>query len=196
MRDLALSATATTGLFTLIGTLLGAILGGTLTILIEVLREGERQDAKEQSANEQRTTQIQKRKTLYPELLAKGVQLDALIMNTLLTVNPQYLATKDAQPTAMYDAEHAEAFAKNVWPTVSTAMQEFQSMRSKVEMVAGEAVRQRLDQYQSDLMQALIYASAGVRKKCEGKSSDDLLLEAMQAELKDLTVGSGEDNIT
>lgn len=117
MPYLALSATSTTGLFTLLGTIFGAIIAGTLAILIEVLRRRwQRQDAHEQSEREQRTTQIQEKKILYPQLLAKGVELDTLVVNMLFAKNPRYLEPGDMPQIQMSIGEAAEVFAKDVWP--------------------------------------------------------------------------------
>src|ERR1700691_1884814 len=160
MPYLALSATSTTGLFTLLGTIFGAIIAGTLTILIEVLRRRwQRQDTQDQSEREQRTTQIQEKKILYPQLLAKGVEFDALILHVMFTNNPSYFETGGVPQSELSASEALKAFAKNVWPTAYPVMQEFASIKAQLDMIAGEAVRQRAAEYQRVLNKDIISAA-------------------------------------
>ena len=75
-------------------------------------------------------------------------------------------------------------------------MREFESIKSRVELVAGEAVRRRIKAYEVALVQDIILAASGISKKREpgGERPRDLLIEAMRAELRDPMLGSGEEN--
>lgn len=73
-------------------------------------------------------------------------------------------------------------------------MQEFLSIKSEVDMLAGEAVRKRAREYQRVLVQDMFLAGCGKHKKREGENADDLLVEAMRTELRDPTLGLRDEN--
>jgi hypothetical protein len=187
MRDLALSATATTGLFTLLGAVIGVTITGSLAIIAEILRRRwQRQDTKDDTARQRRAAAIEERKTLYPKFLAKGNELELFIDTTLLANNPKYLVSDE--PSARTKVEAAEALAKT-WPMASEELRDFTAAKSQVDLIAGDAVKERADEWQSALAKQLVWASYGTRAQDDKtKEPYERLLEAMKAELKDLSM--------
>lgn len=193
MTYLALSVPTTTGLFTLLGTLIGAIITGTLAIVVEILRRRwQRQETKEIAAHEKRKAAIEERKTLYPQFLSKGIELESYANSELFRLNPKILAYETASGKKASDLSLAEAFSA-MWPGIAGSLREFETLLVKVGLVANETIQKLAEEYFHYLIQMLILTSVGEDYVTEAKHGDDdgegpykLLLAAMQSELQEI----------
>ncbi len=172
MSHLSLSATTATGLFTLLGTIIGG---------------WQREDAREATASSRRAAEAEERKALYPQLLAKIFELNGMTFSTLLAVNPSYNRVKSFEykdiPEDMVSLTMVETFTK-VWPTFVETAREYENLKSRVLMIAGEEVRKRIFELQKRTVRKLMLACAGISVEIEEEDDpSDLLIEAMQSEL-------------
>lgn len=192
MRDIALSATATTGLFTLLGAVIGAGIGGGLTVTLEILRRRwQRQDVKEDTTKQKRAAELAERRALYPQFLAKGAEFEMFAMNIGLTINPRYLGTSHKDPGVVSPSEAEAAYAK-AWPKATEILTEFAHLQFQVDLISGKDVRDLAGDWQRFLLEQLLWATFGkYRTPDEGKKyPNEYLVEAMHAELEDLSLYS------
>jgi hypothetical protein len=130
------------GAFTLLGGVAGAIIGGSLTLTMEILRRRwQRQDGQYDSDKTRRASEIKERKELYPQLLAKGLAVQRIGPSSVAIA--MGTVTVD-EPTTPEDI--ARKIAK-AFSDASGAMDEFENLRAKAEMLAGEYVQGLIRQW-------------------------------------------------
>jgi hypothetical protein len=134
MQVLALSATATTGLFTLIGTVVGAVIGGSLTLTLEILRRRwHTRDETEGAVRERIFALRAERKDVYSQLLAKGNELGYVAAALGLSVKKDEIENKD-QGTPKSLEEQVLNYMTKLF-TAENPLREFENLRALVEML-------------------------------------------------------------
>jgi hypothetical protein len=192
MSHFALSATTATGLFTLLGT----ISGGTLTAIVEILRRRwQREDAREASTASVQAAQVEERKVLYPQLLAKISELESIALRTLLIIEPSYRTVSSFElediPGGITSSAMRENLVKN-WPTFAETAIAYEEIKARVLMVAGEEVRKKIEEVQKRISRKIVLACAGISVKKENDDDpSEQLIEAMRSELTELTISRG-----
>ena len=177
----ALSATSTTGLFTLAGALVGAGIGGSVTLVLEIMRR--RWQQKDESGNSQKErleTLIKERKDLYPRLLAKGNELE----NTIAMERVKKAANKvpgERPPSANRDHFIYESVSR-IYEISGPCLEEFENLRAQAEIIAGKEVARLVnewDRYLSNAYSKAILFGA----QPEGENPYKPLVKAIKREL-------------
>jgi hypothetical protein len=154
----------------------GAVVGGSLTITLEILRRRwQRQDAQADVQREQHDLWINERKVLYPQLLAKGSELDYICGSFFVSKDNQ-ITLEPGQKISWVD------IYSKLSPAVIKLLQEFEFMRSQVEIVGGEAVVRLTKEWDSFLVDQLSDAITG--RHLRGNNPQRSLVQAMRVELE------------
>jgi hypothetical protein len=181
MPVLALSATATTGLFTLAGALVGAAIGGSITLALEILRRRwQRQDESGTSQRERLAAVSKERKDLYPKFLAKGIELRYTIDITRVSEK----ASKSLAKKAPFQDEAAFIYevVSRIYELSGIPLREFDNLLAHVKIIAGPEVSRLAGDWDDYLSKAFSKATIyGERPEIEDPF--DSLVKAMKEEL-------------
>jgi hypothetical protein len=184
VSDLALSATATTALFTLLGTISGATLAGMVAIYLEALRRNwRRQDAEVEDAKKRHAEQqLLERKTLYPQLLAKGIQLDYAVASAFNSEELEHLDESISK-------ERFRLQYDRIFNRIASIMQEWEALRVQAEMLAEDNVRDLISKWDRYFVRLIDQAALGVRGSAKDwrNSPYHLLVKAIHNELQVVT---------
>jgi len=181
MSVLALSATSTTGLFTLVGAVVGAAIGGGLTLALEILRRRWHREDETGTWQKERLAAIEKeRKPLYTQLLAKGIEFKYTIDLTRISekANP-FLAKWESSPGQ--DILVHEIMSR-INELSGTNLREMESLCAQVQLIAGAEVSRLTKEWDVYLSHALSKAMI-LGQKPEKEDPYDSLVKAMKEEL-------------
>jgi hypothetical protein len=182
MSVLALSAAETTGVFTLAGAVVGAIVGGSLTLVLEILRRRwHLQDVTGDAIKERHSEIAKERKETYSQLLAKGIELGYIATEMGVSNIKSKSALKDQGDQQSFE-DRVTGYMSQLF-TAQNPLNEFENLRARVEMIAGETVARLTNEWDKYLNAVFSAAIINGRPIPNIKDPYKSLVQAMKKSL-------------